>query len=94
MRASTTLYHGPIVHSLSLDELEYAVDALVCVSSDGIILWIEKNVDSSELQQRAASHGLILDGSNYAVEIVQLQGHEFLCPGLIDTHTVCEAGST
>ncbi|KAG7529026.1 hypothetical protein FFLO_05819 [Filobasidium floriforme] len=87
MHASTTLYHGPIVHSLSLDELEYAVDALVCVSPDGIINWIERNVDTSEIQDRAASHGLILDGTNNAVEIVQLGGHEFLCPGLIDTHT-------
>jgi guanine deaminase len=88
MHASTTLYHGPIVHSLSLDELEYAVDALVCVSPDGTINWIERNVDTSEIQDRAASHGLILDGTNNAVEIVQLGGHEFLCPGLIDTHTV------
>lgn len=88
MHATTTLYHGSIVHSLNLDELEYAIDALICVSPDGVILWIEKDVESSQVQQRAASRGLILDGSDSAVDIIQLEGHEFICPGLIDTHTV------
>jgi hypothetical protein len=88
MHAPVNLYHGSIVHSLSLDELEYAVDTLICVSDQGIILWIERNVDPSTIQQVASTHGLILDDSSQCVEILQLGQSEFLCPGLVDTHTV------
>jgi guanine deaminase len=88
MHAPVKLYHGSIVHSLSLDEIEYAVDTLVCVSDQGIILWIERDIDPSTIQQVAATHGLILDDSTQSVEIVQLGESEFICPGLIDTHTV------
>jgi len=88
MHAPVKLYHGSVVHSLSLDDLEYAVDTLICVSDQGIILWIERSVDPSLIQQVASTHGLILDDSSQSVEILQLEQSEFLCPGLIDTHTV------
>ena len=88
MHAPVKLYHGSVVHSLSLDEIEYAIDTLICVSDQGIILWLERDVDSSTIQQVASTHGLILDDSSQSVEILQLGRSEFLCPGLIDTHTV------
>jgi guanine deaminase len=80
-----TLYHGQFVHSISLTELEYLVDALVYVA-DGAIAWIEKDVDGSLVQEIAARHGLTLDDPG--LEVVSLEEGDFICPGLIDTHTV------
>lgn len=80
-----TLYYGSFVHSISLTELEYLVDALVYVA-DGTITWIEKDVESSLVQEMAGRHGLNLD--DMGLEFVQLDEGDFVCPGLIDTHTV------
>lgn len=80
----TTLYYGSFVHSVSLDELDFCLDALVCVSEDGYISWVERNVDPSQLQDAASRHGVNLDD----VDFVELGRNDFLCPGLIDTHTV------
>lgn len=80
----TTLYYGSFVHSVSLDELDFCLDALVCVSEDGYISWVERNVDPSQLQDAATRHSVILDD----VDFVELGRNDFLCPGLIDTHTV------
>lgn len=90
--SSNTLFYGSFVHSVSLTELEYLVDALVYVS-DGTIAWIEKEVDGSLLQETASKHGLNLEDSSAAAgfTFVQLEDSEFICPGLIDTHTVSSA---
>jgi hypothetical protein len=89
LMSSNTLFYGSFVHSVSLTELEYLVDALVYVS-DGTIAWIEKEVEGSLLQETAARHGLNLEDSSAVsgFTFVQLDDSEFICPGLIDTHTV------
>ncbi|RSH90044.1 hypothetical protein EHS25_001377 [Saitozyma podzolica] len=80
-----TLYHGTLIHSLSLTQLEVLPNALLCVSdTDGIIEWLERGVEGSEIQEVAARKGVILDGG---VEVVVLGKGEVLCPGMIDTHT-------
>lgn len=78
---SPTLYYGSFVHSTSLTTLEHCTSSLIYVHR-GIIQWVEKNVDSSHVQEVAAAHGLMLDD----VDVVELQG-DFLVPGLVDTHT-------
>ena len=84
MAASSQLFYGSFVHSLTLTKLEYCFDSLIYVRN-GIIEWIEKDVNSSQVQEVALEHGLIIgDGT---VDVVELGG-DFLCPGLIDTHTV------
>lgn len=83
--STNTLYHGSFVHSRSLTELEYLVDALVYVA-DGTIAWIENDVEASLVQEIAGRHGLDLDDP--ALQVVQLDEGDFICPGLIDTHTV------
>jgi hypothetical protein len=84
-----TLYYGSFVHSTSLTQLEYLVDTLVYVS-DGSIVWIETDVHTSQLQDVTAKHGLDLEGlaTTHGTDFVQLDERDFICPGLIDTHTV------
>lgn len=57
--------------------------AILCVGEDGTISWVE-HARPEELQDVALKHGVDLAN----VEIVELDAEEFLCPGLIDTHTV------
>jgi guanine deaminase len=87
-----TLYHGAVVHSLSLDQLEILPSALLCVSEEGVIDWVEKDVEESQIQEVASRHGVLLDdsagGRSPGVEVISLGKGEFLCPGLVDTHTV------
>lgn len=85
----TTLFYGSVVHSLDIDTLEYLLRAVICVQ-DGKIAWIEKDVESSSLlQQIAARHNLDITSSAGGddVTVVELEEGQFLCPGLIDTHT-------
>ena len=87
MRSPRTLYHGSYVHAVSLEQsLEYVESALICVSELGIIEWIEKDVEGSMIQEIVMRHGVELDDSK--IEIVELAQEGFLCPGLVDTHTV------
>ena len=92
-----TLYYGPMIHSISLNELEYLPSALLCVSPDGIIEWVEKVVENGQLGELGSKHGVGVQGigegeanEGSQLEIVRLDetNGEFLCPGLIDTHTV------
>lgn len=78
-----TIYLGSIVHSISLQELQHVEHAILCVGEDGTIAWVE-HAKPEELQDVALKHGVDLAN----VEIVELDPEEFLCPGLIDTHTV------
>lgn len=87
-----TLYHGTLIHSLSLTQLEVLPDALLCVSDrEGIIEWLERGVEGSEIQEVAVRKGVILDDG---VEVVVLGKGEVLCPGMIDTHTVSGVPAT
>lgn len=87
-----TLYHGTVIHSLSLTQLEVLPDALLCVSDrEGIIEWLERGVEGSEIQEVAVRKGVILDDG---VEVVVLGKGEVLCPGMIDTHTVSGVPAT
>lgn len=79
----TTIYLGAIAHSLDLQQIEYVDQAILCVGTDGLIEWIE-HAAPEELQDIAAKHSVSLDDA----EVVELDSDEFLCPGLIDTHTV------
>lgn len=80
------LYHGAFIHSLSLSALEHVLEGLIYVES-GVIVWIERDVPSTKVQDAAAKHGILLgDGG---VEVIEL-GNDFLVPGLVDTHTVSE----
>lgn len=67
-------------------------DALLCVSQHGRIEWIEELSDGGGtgavlgVEEALQSHGLQMA----EVEMVVLE-EGFLCPGLVDTHTVSES---
>lgn len=86
MPSQTTIFYGSIVHSLDIDTLEYLLRAAICVQDDGKIAWIEKVVASSSLlQEVAAIHHLDITSAD--VTVIELEEGQFICPGLIDTHT-------
>ncbi|KAL1407958.1 hypothetical protein Q8F55_004755 [Vanrija albida] len=76
--SSATAYHGPVVHSLGLTQLQVLPSALVLVV-DGQIASLDEDVKREEVPALLASRGV-------EAELV-LVDEGFLCPGLIDTHT-------
>ncbi|KAI5477118.1 guanine deaminase [Pseudohyphozyma bogoriensis] len=75
------IFHGAIVHSLSLTEIEYLPSALLGVNQSGTIAFLDRDVPSSSVKAKVAEHGW--EGA----EVVVVKKGEFLCPGFIDTHT-------
>ncbi|XP_015244653.1 PREDICTED: guanine deaminase [Cyprinodon variegatus] len=68
---------GTLVHSTPEEALQVLEDALLGVNSDGKIAFIERG---EELQKLSQIFGF--DPS----AVTQLEQHEFLMPGMIDTH--------
>jgi hypothetical protein len=60
--------------------------AVICVSPEGIIEWVEKDIDKTELEKIASSHGLDLGEA----EVTEFGQGEFLVNGMVDTHTVSQ----
>ncbi|GAA5941451.1 uncharacterized protein JCM15063_006106 [Sporobolomyces koalae] len=77
--------YGSAIHSRSLTEIEYLNNTLIGVDMDGLIAFVERNVEREELEEKIAQHGWSLqDGST---SLLLLRRGEFLVPGFIDTHT-------
>jgi guanine deaminase len=75
-----TAFLGPILHSLSISELEILPCALLVVNGEGKITSLLKDVNPNE-----ARH--ILDRLNFpGIKINVLAPGRFLIPGFIDTH--------
>lgn len=69
------VFHGAIVHSVGLDELEIVENGTLVVDSAGVIVAFEKSkTGTSELD--------IPDNA----ETRHLEPGEFLMPGFVDTH--------
>ena len=82
MSPTTTVYFGPAINPVSLTEYSALPNCLIAVSSHGIIDWLEKDVDATNLQNILLKHGYEPDS------VVELLPGQFLMPGLIDTHIV------
>ena len=81
-----TIYLGSYVHSIELGNLEHVESGAICVSKEGVIDWVEALESREVLQTVASKYGV--DLSDGSVTVVELGSDEFLCPGMIDTHTV------
>lgn len=81
------IYRTAIVHSSSPTEVEIIPDALLAVSDFGTILWVEDITSSSQ----QTVDDVLRSKDAVGVEVVELQ-EGFICPGLIDTHTVSRYG--
>ena len=76
------IYYGSLINPESLTALSVHPRACLAVNVNGVIDWIEENVESSGLQDLLASKGL------FDVDVIELKNGEFLLPGFVDTHTV------
>ncbi|KAG8743837.1 hypothetical protein FRC10_011304 [Ceratobasidium sp. 414] len=72
------LFHGGLISPVSTHEAQYLERALLAVSSQGIIEWVENDVDPTSIQDVALEHGLVVDDS---VEVHELKYGEWLMPG-------------
>jgi guanine deaminase len=75
-------YHGTIIHSISLTELEILEKGLLVLSTSGKILQIEKHIEPHDIDNTLRKYGL----SPSRTSIHRLSRGEFLLPGFIDTH--------
>lgn len=80
--AQHLVFHGTLIHCLSLDQLEIIEDCLVVISPDGIISSVAKSIQKESLKQHLATLGF----SELQYEIHYLQRGQFIVPGFVDTH--------
>lgn len=76
------VFHGSIIHSVSVEEVEFLEDALLVVDEDGKIVGLKSNLPKSEIPRVLSDLGYSTEASNTHY----LKRGEFLIPGLIDTH--------
>lgn len=70
------VFHGTLIHSRSLTEIEYLTDALLGVNEAGVIAFLDKDVReekqvASKLEERGWK----------GVQVITLKRGEFLIPG-------------
>jgi guanine deaminase len=81
------LFLGSIVTPVSLLELRYVKAGALGVDTDGVIQFVE-DIASDHVEGALRD---LLDKHGWKegeCEVVEMKQGEFLCPGLIDTHTV------
>lgn len=74
---SKTIYLGTFVHSISLSELEIGEKGAIGVDENGVIRFVEKNVDLHAVHERHA------DWKD--AKLVEVKGNGFFFPGFIGT---------
>lgn len=75
------LLHGPVVHALDQDTIEFQHDCLVVVDTNGKISTIKPNVAPQDLATILTELNLGTPG-----QVTSLTKGQFLIPGFIDTH--------
>ncbi|KZS91146.1 guanine deaminase [Sistotremastrum niveocremeum HHB9708] len=81
MTTSARVYYGAIINPVDLRHFDALPRALIGVTSDGEIAWLEKDVEDHQVQDLLAKH------SWSDVELFALDKWDWLMPGFIDTHT-------
>lgn len=81
---STKIFYGAVINPTSLTSYSASLHCLLAVNHAGNIDWIIDDVQPHNLQDTLASKGHV------DVEVIALKDGEFLIPGFIDTHTVCD----
>ncbi|KAJ5569513.1 uncharacterized protein N7459_008943 [Penicillium hispanicum] len=75
-------FHGTVVHSKSLDEIEILENCFVLVDKSGKIQELQANVHADQINAIVSDQGYAPD----VFPVKYLQRGEFLCPGFVDTH--------
>ncbi|RWA11470.1 hypothetical protein EKO27_g3627 [Xylaria grammica] len=80
--AQHLVFHGTLIHCLSLDQLEIIENGLIVIAPGGIISSLVKSISKDSVYQHLATLGL--SESQYDVHF--LDRGQFLIPGFVDTH--------
>ncbi|CEJ53661.1 hypothetical protein PMG11_00012 [Penicillium brasilianum] len=75
-------FHGTIIHSRSLVELEFLENCFILVDKSGKIQVLQTDVDPTQISAIISDHGYAPD----VFPVKYLRRGEFLCPGFVDTH--------
>lgn len=75
-------FHGTLIHSNSLDDLEILEDCFVLVNQEGKIQALQEDVQPHQISSIISKLGYATD----VLPVKQLKRGEFLCPGFVDTH--------
>lgn len=81
--SALTVFHGPVIHSLSPTELEILESALLVIDSNGCIVIFEKNADGVPDTLRTPA-GASIHSKDCTIR--KLRQGSFLIPGFVDTH--------
>ncbi|KAJ9652025.1 hypothetical protein H2198_008726 [Neophaeococcomyces mojaviensis] len=79
---SPVAFHGTLIHSVTISEVEILENTLLVVDGNGLIVHLEPGISPESLNSRLASFRLNLSPSS----IHHLRHGDFLIPGFIDTH--------
>ncbi|KAI1272531.1 hypothetical protein F5Y07DRAFT_403355 [Xylaria sp. FL0933] len=80
--AQHLVFHGTLIHCLSLQQLEVLEHGLIVISPEGIISELVKSIDKDSIRQHLATIGL----AQSQCDIHYLDRGQFLVPGFVDTH--------
>jgi len=56
MASSDRVYYGALVNPIDIRSVDFLPQALIAVSNDGTIAWVERQVDGSLVQAVLANH--------------------------------------
>ncbi|KAI8949774.1 guanine deaminase [Xylaria longipes] len=76
------VFHGTLIHCLSLDQLQIIENGLIITKPDGVISDLVTSIPRESVQQQLIALGL----SEPQYEIHYLERGQFLIPGFVDTH--------
>ncbi|KAI0542793.1 guanine deaminase [Xylaria digitata] len=80
--AQHLVFHGTLIHSLSLNRLEIIENSLIVITPDGIISSLVKSISKELVRQHLTTLGL----SEPQYDVHFLDRGQFLIPGFVDTH--------
>jgi guanine deaminase len=92
-----TIYHGPIIHSLTFDKLEVIQECLLCVDANGKICALVDVTAAAAATAATTSTAATTAATISPTKLQQLEkiataiewitlGTKFLCPGFVDAH--------
>ncbi|KAK7946317.1 uncharacterized protein PG986_010638 [Apiospora aurea] len=81
------VFHGTVIHSLTLGEIEILEDTLLVVADNGRIELVEPRVDRDAVPALLQTRGMMAQSQNGDEGNVHyLARTQFLVPGFVDTH--------
>ncbi|CAG8302233.1 unnamed protein product [Penicillium salamii] len=75
-------FHGTVIHSKALDDLEILENCFLLVANNGRIQSIQADVEPSQINSLLLANGYAPD----VFPVKRLKRGQFLCPGFVDTH--------